>query len=83
MIKHKTCESCGMPMGKPEDFGGKNPKNSYCVYCSNPAGDLKSYEEVLNGMVAFIIKTQGLNNDDSLKKAKEHMARMPAWRQQR
>ena len=82
MIKHKTCESCGMPMGKPEDFGGKNPKNRYCVYCSNPEGTLKSHDEILNGMVAFIMKTQGLANEDALKKAKEHMTKMPAWRQQ-
>jgi len=40
----KTCMSCGMPMTKPEDFGGGNPDNLCCVHCSNPDGILKSYD---------------------------------------
>lgn len=32
----KYCQSCGMPMGKAEDFGtekGGVPSEEYCVYC--------------------------------------------------
>lgn len=81
MIKHRMCESCGMPMGKPEDFGGKNIKNNYCVYCSDLNGVLKSYDEILRGMAVFMMKTRGMTEEDAIKKAKEHMAKMPAWRQ--
>lgn len=32
----KTCQSCGMPMMKPEDFGTEadgSPSSDYCTYC--------------------------------------------------
>ncbi|MFC2013749.1 VOC family protein [Chloroflexota bacterium] len=58
-----TCMSCSMPMAKPEDFGGGNPVNIYCVHCSNPDGSLKSYDEVFNGMVNFVMKSQNINQE--------------------
>jgi len=75
----KTCMSCGMPLAKPEDFGGGNPENLYCVHCSNADGSLKSHDEVLAGMVNFMIKFQNMDREAAEKAAKEHMAKMPAW----
>ncbi len=75
----KSCMSCGMPMAKPEDFGGGNPENLYCVHCSKPDGSLKSYEEVFDGMVNFIMMSQKVDRKTAESAAKVHMAVMPAW----
>lgn len=35
-MKNKTCQSCGMPMKKPGDFGTNKDgtvNNDYCTYC--------------------------------------------------
>ena len=78
-VTAKNCLSCGMPMTKPEDFGGGNSANIYCVNCANPNGSLKSYEEVSEGMVNFMMKTQNMNKETAEKAAKEYMSKMPAW----
>ena len=75
----KKCLSCGMPMTKSEDFGGENPNNMYCAHCSNPDGSLKTYQEVFEGMVGFMMSTQNLERVAAEKAAKEYMAQMPAW----
>ena len=75
----KSCMSCGMPMTKPEDFGGGNPENLYCVYCSNPDGSLKTREEVFEGMVSFMMMSQKVDRKTAEIAAKERMATMPAW----
>jgi len=75
----KICLSCGMPMTKPEDFGGGNPENLYCVHCSRPNGTLKSYEEALKGMTNFMMSTMNMDRKTAEAAAKEHMTKMPAW----
>jgi uncharacterized glyoxalase superfamily protein PhnB len=75
----KSCLSCGMPMTKPEDFGGGNPENLYCVYCSKPDGSLKSREEVFKGMVNFMMMSQKMDRGTAESAAKERMSKMPAW----
>ena len=75
----KACMSCGMPMIKLEDFGGVNPENLYCVYCSNSDGSLKSHKEVFEGMTNFMMTSQKMDRETAESAAKERMSRMPAW----
>jgi len=75
----KNCLSCGMPMSKPEDFGGGNPENLYCVHCSNPDGSLKSYKEVSQGMTSFMMQSQNMDRETAEKAARDYMSKMPAW----
>ena len=75
----KTCMSCGMPMTKSEDFGGGKPENLYCVYCSKPDGSLKSYKEVFEGMVNFMMMSQKMDRKTAEGAVKERMSKMPAW----
>jgi len=75
----KNCMSCGMPMTKPEDFGGGNPNNIYCVNCTNPDGSLKSYEEALEGMTNYMMAFQDLDREAAEEAAREYMSKMPAW----
>jgi uncharacterized glyoxalase superfamily protein PhnB len=75
----KACMSCGMPMTKPEEFGGGNSGNLYCVYCSKPDGSLKSYKDVFEGMVNFMITSQKMDRKTAESAVKERMSQMPAW----
>lgn len=80
MSEVKNCESCGMPMINPEDFGGSDVSNRYCRHCTNEKGELKSYDEIFDGLVNFIIKTQGMDRTQAELAAKEGLAKMPAWK---
>ena len=75
----RKCMSCGMPLAKPEDFGGGNESNLYCVHCSNPDGSLKSYDEVFEGMVNFMMMSQKMDRKSAESAAKDYMSGMPAW----
>jgi uncharacterized glyoxalase superfamily protein PhnB len=75
----KSCMSCGMPMNELEDFGGRNPENMYCGHCSNPDGSLKSYKEVFEGMVNFMVSSQKMDRKTAESAVKERMSSMPAW----
>ena len=79
MADHKVCESCGMPMRTKDEFGGGRPDNSYCVHCCDEKGNLKSYDNMVKGMAQFMMKTQGISNEQAIKATKEHLAKMPAW----
>lgn len=74
-----VCHSCGMPMTRPEEFGGGNPNNVYCAHCTRPDGSLKTYEEVLEGMIHFMMDNQNLEHAVAEQAAREYMAQMPAW----
>ena len=67
-------------MTKPEDFGGKNPENESCVYCSNPDGSLKTRNVVREGMIQFWMGREKLDRPAAEKAVDEHMAKMPAWK---
>ena len=75
----KVCMSCGMPMNEPGDFGGGDPASVYCVHCSNPDGTLKSYDEVYQGMIGFMVSTQNMDKDTAEITAREYLSKMPAW----
>ena len=75
----KMCLSCGMPMASPEDFGGGNPTSVYCVHCVDADGQLKGYDEVLGGVVNFMMTTQNLDRAAAERSAREQLSRMPAW----
>jgi len=77
-----TCTSCGMPMRTDEDHALANSALPHCRYCSAPDGSLKSYDEVLGGMIAFLQKTQGLDMDVARGVATSMLATRPAWAKQ-
>ena len=78
----RKCLSCGMPMTQPEDFGGGNPTNPCCVHCTNKDGSLKSFDEVREGMVQFMMASQDIDRHTADEKARSYLARMPAWEKQ-
>lgn len=75
----EKCIACGMPMKNPEDFAMGDLEKEYCRYCCHPDGTMQSYEEKLNSLTLFIIKTQGLEEKTANVAAKEMMTKLPAW----
>ncbi|NIT04623.1 hypothetical protein GTO10_07070, partial [Candidatus Saccharibacteria bacterium] len=53
-----NCQSCGMPMDKPEDHGGGDANNPHCKYCTDPTGNLLPREQVRNKMIQFYVQKQ-------------------------
>lgn len=76
----KNCISCGMPMVKKEDFANGDISKDYCAYCARPDGTMQSYEEKLDSMTGFIVKTQGFDSKAARQSAKKIMAKLPAWK---
>ena len=75
----KLCESCGMPLEKPEDHGAGDPKNRYCRYCTNEKGELKKKSEIREGWIEFTMKSQGKSREEAEKDVDAAMDEMPAW----
>ncbi|AIF53199.1 zinc ribbon domain-containing protein [Pelosinus sp. UFO1] len=76
----KRCIACGMPMKNPEDFAMGDSEKEYCRYCSRPDGIMQSYEEKLDSLTSFIVKTQGLEVKAANIAAKSMMDKLPAWK---
>lgn len=75
----KICVACGMPMKEPKDFAMGDTEKDYCVYCARPDGTMQSYEEKLESLTAFIVRTQGLDKLAADAAARNMLARLPAW----
>ena len=77
---NKKCESCGMPMNSIEDFGGSNPENKYCKYCTDEKGILKDFETKFKETTSFIISRMNVDKTVAEQIAKDQMLKLPAWK---
>jgi hypothetical protein len=75
----KTCIACGMPMNSAEDYPSGDTDLDYCVHCARPDGSMRSYDEALEGMTQFMVRTQGLDETVARGVAKDMMGKLPAW----
>lgn len=72
----KFCYSCGVPL--MDQFKGK--AENYCVHCTDADGQLKSREEVRQGMAGYFMTWQpDIDHATALKRAEFYMQSMPAW----
>lgn len=76
----RLCVACGMPMEKKADFAMGDEGKNYCLHCARPDGTMQSYEEKLQSMTEFIIRTQGLDEKVAKDIAKSAMLKLPAWK---
>lgn len=81
-MTEKTCESCGMPMCAPADFGGGNTSSRYCVHCTDAKGTLKPYEVKLAELARFVATRMNVGEETAVTIARENMAKLPAWKDQ-
>lgn len=80
MEVEKICESCGMQLRAPEDFGGGDLTNRYCKHCTDEKGNLKDFDSRLEDLVRFIMSRTGVDRDEAVRVGRESMAKMPAWK---
>lgn len=75
-----VCQSCGMPMMRPEDFGN----DEYCCYCfkdchfTNPDITL---EEMIEKSVSFASQ-MGMTKEQARKMASENLPQLKRWKKQ-
>ena len=77
----KTCIACGMPMKDESEFAMNDTSKDYCIHCARADGSMQSFEEKLEGMTNFIVKTQGINKDAAKNAAESMMKKLPAWKE--
>jgi hypothetical protein len=80
IMEYKICISCGMPMKSIEDFGGKDPENKYCKYCTDSMGAPKSFAEKVEDIKLLILKANDFGEEQAEKTAKERLKQFPAWK---
>ena len=53
---------------------------NYCKYCTDDAGNLKSREEIQQGISGWFKSWQpGIDDAKAVKRAEAYMQSMPAW----
>ncbi len=73
----KFCLSCAAPLGNPELKGASD---TYCKYCSDEQGKLKSRGEVQGALAGWFQMWQpNVDEATALKRAGFYMQAMPAW----
>ena len=76
----KSCNSCGFPMKKPEDFAMDNVHQLFCKHCTDEEGKLLPFKDILNGTVNFYMESQGIAKEAAHKMAKDLLSTMPVWK---
>ncbi len=78
----KQCIACGMPMKESRDFAEGDIQKDYCKFCARPDGTMQSYDEKLQALTGFIVRTQGIDEKTANSAAKAMMAKLPAWKKE-
>lgn len=83
--KGPFCQSCGMPMNKPEDFGtnADDSKNEeYCKFCyqdSKFTNPNMTMEQMIDKVTGIMAKMQGMPEDRANEIAKEFIPKLKRW----
>ena len=68
-----------MPMETNEEHGAQNPKNPYCIHCTDMKGKLLPFEKKFEDMVKSAMETRWMNKEQAEKFVLQQMAELPAW----
>ena len=56
------------------------PGAMYCDYCTDDGGQLRPFEDILEGTITgYFMGMQKMERGPAEAAAKEHLAKMPAW----
>jgi AcrR family transcriptional regulator len=77
----EMCRSCGMIFRSAGDHARSDPARTFCRWCADENGELKSFPEVWTVMTEFFQKTQGLNTRAARKAGIAVLSKNPAWRE--
>jgi len=81
----KICQSCGMPMESPEDFGtdadGKKSKE-YCQYCWQDGTFTSDVDlaEFIEMQVAIAVEKMGMEESEAREVAQTTLPELNRWR---
>jgi hypothetical protein len=79
------CQSCGMPMKIPSDYGtnaDKNKNKEYCTYCFQNGQFTKpdiTMREMIQGCIAIMVK-YGMPEEHAMKQMKVLIPTLKRWR---
>ena len=77
------CQSCAMPMAKPDDFGTEadgSPSQEYCTYCYQK-GEFVQPDMTKEEMIEFVAKKMsemGMD-DEMVVKTKQFIPQLKRW----
>ena len=79
-MKKKVCKSCSGPL---DEFAKEEIiREGFCPYCVDKKGEVKSYDEVLKGMIEYIQNEhKEIDKQDQLSKAQEWLREGEVWRE--
>lgn len=72
----RFCQACGMPISERDV---NVASEQYCAWCSDAEGNLKPWEEAVNGLAEFLDSWQKVGTEEAQKRAKRYLTAMPAW----
>lgn len=79
------CQSCGMPMVKPEDFGTNadgSPSNEYCRYCFQNGEFTAKMEmpEYIGMQIKIAVEKMGMPEGEARAMAESTIPNLKRWR---
>ena len=82
----QICQSCGMPMENPEDFGSNadgGQNKDYCCHCWQEGeftADL-SFEEFVEMQVGIAVQNLGMDESEAREVAQTTLPELKRWQQ--
>jgi hypothetical protein len=79
----QICQSCGMPMVKPEDFGtdiNGSKNEEYCTYCFQDGKF--TLDATLEQMIKKLVTMHdqmGMTEEEARKMANENLPKLKRW----
>ena len=86
--KGPFCQSCGMPMEKPEQFGTEasgNPSKDYCNYCYQKGAFIDptaTYQKMLEFDTKFLAKEMKMPEPEAKKFVESWLPNLKRWKKQ-
>lgn len=80
-----SCQSCGMPMENPEDFGTNKDKSSnsdYCHFCFQNGKFTEpdiTKEQMISRVAGFMAQLQDVERSHARKVAEYVIAKLERW----
>jgi len=84
-IQVTICQSCGMPMTKPEDFGTNadgSPSNEYCRYCFQNGEFTTKMEmpEYIEMQVKIAVEKLGMTEEKAREMVQSTIPKLKRWK---
>lgn len=76
-----NCATCGMPLEKKEDIGLTTDKESFCRYCVDGKGKVRSGNQIFHGGVSFFMHSiPGMSVELAERVTRRNMKSLSYWK---